>query len=48
MVDYEQDYMRSKGVKVDELEYDPNNADQYKDENMYKFHQNTQEYDPQT
>lgn len=48
MVDFEQNYMRQKGTKVADVEYDPNNAEKFKDENMYKYHENTQEYDPQT
>jgi hypothetical protein len=40
--------MRTKGAKIEETEYDPNDKGKFKDENMYKYHQNTQQYDPQT
>ena len=40
--------MRKKGQKVSDVEYDANNADKFKDENMYKYHENTQEFDPHT
>ena len=33
--------MRKKGQKVSDVEYDANNADKFKDENMYKYHENT-------
>ena len=38
--------MRKAGKNVDQLEYDPNNAEKFKDENMYKYHPNTQPFDP--
>lgn len=41
MVDLQDDYMRTQGQKISEVEYDPNNADKFKDENMYKYHENT-------
>lgn len=41
MVDFEEDYLRKEYPKLDDVEYDPDNADKFKDENMYKFHENT-------
>ncbi len=40
--------MRQHGKKAGQVEFDPNNADKFKDENMYKYHINTQEFDPKT
>lgn len=37
----EEDYMRKNYPKIDEQEYDPDNKDKFKDENMYKYHENT-------
>ena len=48
-MDFEtEDYMRSKYPKLEEREYDAANEDQFKDENMYKYHENTQAFDPIT
>ena len=41
MVDFEEDYLRKEYPKLDDVEYDPDDADKFKDENMYKFHENT-------
>jgi len=41
MVDFEEDYLRKEYPKLDEVEFDPEDADKFKDENMYKFHENT-------
>ena len=36
-----QDYMRSQYPKIDDQKYDIDNPDKFKDENMYKYHENT-------
>ena len=38
--------MRSAGQQIEQVPYDHNNADKFKDENMYKYHTNSQEFDP--
>ena len=41
MVDsYPQDYMKQKFQAPEDLEFDPENMDKFKDENMYKYHDN--------
>lgn len=35
------DYMRGQYPKPESQEYDENNPDKFKDENMYKYHENT-------
>ena len=37
----DEDYMRKKGTKLENLEYEKDNPDKFKDENMYKYHENT-------
>jgi hypothetical protein len=41
MVDFEGDYLRNNQNKLNEVDFDPEDAAQFKDENMYKFHENT-------
>ena len=41
-----QEYLRLEYPDVNTLEYNKQNEDKFKDENMYKFHENTQEYNP--
>ena len=38
--------MRKDRQRPEELEFDANNPDKFKDENMYKYHENTQPFDP--
>ena len=42
------DYMRREYVGIENLEYSKENEDKFKDENMYKYHENTQVFDPST
>ncbi len=35
------DYMRRNYAKLDEQVYDEDHPDKFKDENMYKYHDNT-------
>ena len=39
-------YMAENGAKVEELEYEEDHPDKFKDENMYKYHENTQTFEP--
>ena len=41
-----QDYMQREYANPETLQYEKDNEDKFKDENMYKFHENTQEFDP--
>ena len=41
MVDGDQDYMRTNVHQLDNLEHDDNNIDKFRDENLYKYHENT-------
>ena len=36
----ETDYMRKDYTNID-MKYEPDNEDKFKDENMYKYHENT-------
>ena len=47
-LNFEEDYMRKQYPKPDEVLFDPDDKKQFKDENMYKYHDNTQKFDPQT
>ena len=38
---FEEDYMRKEYPKLEDLEYKPDEKQQFKDENMYKYHDNT-------
>ena len=40
------DYMRANYDKLDQQVYDEDDPDKFKDENMYKYHDNTQTFDP--
>ena len=40
------DYLRKHYTNPEELKHDENKPDQFKDENMYKYHENTQVFDP--
>ncbi len=38
--------MRTNYKNVETLEYEKDNEDKFKDENMYKYHENTLDFDP--
>ena len=44
----ENDYFKNNLQNPETLEYDKDNEDKFKDENMYKYHENTLEFDPST
>ena len=45
MDSYGGDYMRENNKSLNELQYDQNDPDRFKDENLYKYHENTKPYD---
>ena len=42
-----QDYMRGQYSGPENQVFDEKKPDQFKDENMYKYHENTQTFDPE-
>jgi hypothetical protein len=46
-MDFEQDYLRQQYEQEKKLDFDPNDQDKFKDENMYKYHDNTQPFAPE-
>ena len=40
------DYLREHYANPEDAKYDENNPDKFKDENMYKYHENTQVFNP--
>lgn len=45
-MNFQEDYLRQQYTQDKELEYDPADTDKFKDENMYKYHDNTQPFEP--
>ena len=44
--DMDDGYMRNQFQKPEEIKYDPQDENKFKDENMYKYHDNTQAFNP--
>lgn len=40
------DYMRKNYAKLEDQVYEEENPDKFKDENMYRYHENTQTFEP--
>ena len=38
--------MRGNYAKLEDQKYDPDNPEKFNDENMYRYHENTQTFDP--
>ena len=47
-LNFTENYVRTQLPKPSEVQFNPTDKNQFKDENMYKYHDNTQDFDPLT